>query len=760
VVMFASDSARAEQPAHTANLQNGNGPAQQTDHRLAQITKTVVTSPPKDPSTSASAPDTSPACGEQTNYIYAVNTGVPMLRGDTRLPGSVCDDCVIPFQLPFPVTLYGESFSSLLVGSNGVLTFGDSDTYNPYSSACLQYLYYPSWRSAVFPLWNDWDMREEAQSGQGIFTKVVGTAPARILVVEWRACLWDNGACNERVNFEIRFYENSPYHPFDFVYGQPLQAAYRSSAGIVSGLNWPNNLSTQYGVCGQYNFAPGIQVEWFQPDCNPLNTPTPTATPQPPRCPGERFTDVCPGDYFFEPVLTLNDAGIVSGYNSAPPCATYLHIPCFKPYNNSTRAQMSKIVSLAAGFQEPVSGQTFQDILPGNTFYEYIERLAGRNIISGYACGGPGEPCVPPANRPYFRPGSLVTRAQLTKMICIAFGFAGPPGAQMFEDVLPGSTFFDYIQRLATMGIINGYVCGGPNEPCVPPYNRAYFRQTRTATRGQAAKIVSLAINPPTPTPTVGPPTLTPTVTGTATRAPTPTFCLTNYTVYVDSNATVEPATSFVPESNCDDCVSVVSLPFPFRFYDLTFTLAYLSSNGSMQFVSKDSAPDNACLPTTNFNYAIIPHWDDQLLTGPGQGIYTTVAGSAPYRVFIVEWKGTYADGGGYLDYEVRLYENSPSGLIHVIYGSLPEGGSGATVGLQRDSGSLYTQYECNSAVIAPGQRLTFIVSSSNCNTPTRTPSPTNTGTPTENVSPSATYTYTPTEAPTETGTPTSFPLK
>ena len=49
-------------------------------------------------------------------------------------------------------------------------------------------------------------------------------------------------------------------------------------------------------------------VEHFQ-DCLPI--PTATATPQPPPCPSERFTDVCPQDYFYEAVLALNDAGIL-----------------------------------------------------------------------------------------------------------------------------------------------------------------------------------------------------------------------------------------------------------------------------------------------------------------------------------------------------------------------------------------------------------------------------------------------------------------
>ena len=35
-----------------------------------------------------------------------------------------------------------------------------------------------------------------------------------------------------------------------------------------------------------------------------------------------------------------------------------------------------------------------------------------------------------------------------------------------FTDVISGSTFYPYIQCMACQGIINGYPCGGPGEPC------------------------------------------------------------------------------------------------------------------------------------------------------------------------------------------------------------------------------------------------------------------------------------------------------
>ncbi len=134
----------------------------------------------------------------------------------------------------------------------------------------------------------------------------------------------------------------------------------------------------------------------------------------------------------------------------------------------------------------------FTDVPSGSTFYPYVRCLACRGIVSGYPCGGPGEPC-PGA---YYRPGNNVTRGQAAKLIGLSAGFQEPVTStqQTFEDVAPGTTFWPYVERLAGRGIIGGYPCGGPGEPCVGPTNRPYFRPNNNMTRGQAAKVVANAV--------------------------------------------------------------------------------------------------------------------------------------------------------------------------------------------------------------------------------------------------------------------------
>ena len=64
-----------------------------------------------------------------------------------------------------------------------------------------------------------------------------------------------------------------------------------------------------------------------------------------------------------------------------------------RPANNVTRGQFAKIASNAAGFIDPPGAQQYEDVVPGSTFYDFIWRLASRGLVSGYPCGGAGEPC-------------------------------------------------------------------------------------------------------------------------------------------------------------------------------------------------------------------------------------------------------------------------------------------------------------------------------------------------------------------------------
>jgi hypothetical protein len=86
------------------------------------------------------------------------------------------------------------------------------------------------------------------------------------------------------------------------------------------------------------------------------------------------------------------------------------------------RAQLAKLVALAAGYQDPLptTQQTFADVPPGHPFWIYVERVAARNVLNGYPCGGPFEPCGSGPHA-YFRPFNVTTRGQASKILANAF---------------------------------------------------------------------------------------------------------------------------------------------------------------------------------------------------------------------------------------------------------------------------------------------------------------------------------------------------
>jgi len=156
-----------------------------------------------------------------------------------------------------------------------------------------------------------------------------------------------------------------------------------------------------------------------------------------------------------------------------------------------------------------------------------------------------------------------------------------------------------------------------------------------------------------------------------------------------------------------DDVITNIVLPFSYTFYGTSFNSANVSSNGNLQFVSNNAGFDNSCLPAATMNMLISPHWDD-LRTDivAGTGIFTSTSGVAPNRIFNIEWRASYFSGAGGANFEIRLFEGQ--NRADLIYGAVDQTGSSATVGVQKDTGSRFTQFECNVGGITNGLGVSF----------------------------------------------------
>jgi hypothetical protein len=285
------------------------------------------------------------------------------------------------------------------------------------------------------------------------------------------------------ITFLVSAGENGPWTTFDQQSRQvTLYRGYNGVTGTLTEEDIPSKYSW-YKINFVGNFPQGVNAygETAPAYICALLTPVPLPTPQPCEI---VFTDVPPTNTFYPYVHCLACRNILGGYSDGT----------FRPNNSITRGQIAKVVSNAINANMDPGPQIYEDVPPTNTFYDFINWLTLLQVMGGYDCGGAGEPCVAD-NKPYFRPNANSTRGQISKIVSNAAAFAENHTTQTFEDVPTTHPFYIWIERLASRGIMGGYDCGTPGEPCGAS-NRPYFRPHNSTTRGQTAKIVSNAFFP------------------------------------------------------------------------------------------------------------------------------------------------------------------------------------------------------------------------------------------------------------------------
>lgn len=196
--------------------------------------------------------------------------------------------------------------------------------------------------------------------------------------------------------------------------------------------------------------------------------------------------------------------------------------------------------------------------------------------------------------------------------------------------------------------------------------------------------------------------------------APAAPAAASNYQITQTTGAVV-PGTTAVTGFNCgsgspgDDCIATVALPFSFTLYDTAFTSVNVNTNGNAQFASNNpTLPLDACLPIAAYSYVIYPHNGDLTIGGANEGIFTSTSGSAPNRIFNIEWRASLlGNQPGSLNFEIRLYEGQDH--FDIVYGTVPGAGREAAVGVQQSTGATFTEFECfGSNTLRNGQALVF----------------------------------------------------
>jgi hypothetical protein len=171
--------------------------------------------------------------------------------------------------------------------------------------------------------------------------------------------------------------------------------------------------------------------------------------------PGLDFHDAT-NSVFAADIAWLANQSITTGFDDGT----------FRPDRAISRGQMAVFLSRALGLTE-TSGMRFSDVRPGSAFAEDIDRLATSGITTGHADGT-------------YQPNQPVSRGQMAAFLSRGLELTETSGVR-FSDVRPGSTFAEYINRLATSRITAGYSDGT-------------FRPGRSVSRGQMAAFLHRGI--------------------------------------------------------------------------------------------------------------------------------------------------------------------------------------------------------------------------------------------------------------------------
>ena len=166
------------------------------------------------------------------------------------------------------------------------------------------------------------------------------------------------------------------------------------------------------------------------------------------------FKDVKPEDHFYEAVKSLYKRNIIKGYGEE-----------FRPYGEVTRAQAAKIMALSLNLDiKNVKDPGFKDVSESEWSYGYIAALTNLGIVKGY-----GD---------QFKPNEPLSRAQMAKMITLAYKFeTGILDKSPFDDVQKGDWYAEFIKPLIEHEITTGTTA-------------TTFSPNHKVTRGQMASFI------------------------------------------------------------------------------------------------------------------------------------------------------------------------------------------------------------------------------------------------------------------------------
>ena len=179
---------------------------------------------------------------------------------------------------------------------------------------------------------------------------------------------------------------------------------------------------------------------------------------------GERFSDVNPGDWFYENVMNAAAKGYVSGMGDGT----------FQPNGNTTRAQFASMIAKAMGFDpetDEIDVETaFVDVPATHWGAKAIAFCAENGYMNGDADGN-------------FRPDANITRQEVASVLVNTFKLTNEGTKDFPDDALIASWAKSNVYAAKAAGLMNG------------DQGTGNFRPTDYIKRAESASIMMNAFN-------------------------------------------------------------------------------------------------------------------------------------------------------------------------------------------------------------------------------------------------------------------------
>ena len=596
------------------------------------------------------------------------------------------DEGTATVALPFSFAYWGIPYRSVNITPNGVMQFSTA-TSSIWVNTTLPASTIPN---AIFPFWDDLMVR-----ASGICVATVGSGTDRRTVIEWAdAAFYPTYDATVHLTFEVILNERT--QTIDVLYNTMAGPDARATGNSAT-IGLQEGSGTRFDLVG-YNTGgvatTGAGFRWT-PATNDLYCQAATYH--------RVFEATCPSSTV--PVATIPTWGRLN-YTALVPLGaairmelraanTLAALATATPVRLPDAPRTSGNVPVPGAFDV---GDLLQNTMRGLAHVRYLDLTArfdpgpDQNLVPVLGSMEVQFHCVPVEDPYRCTPGGACRTAGVCRRGVVACPQQRNPVC-VDAGPLPAGT---------SCGI--GLVCNSVGA-CVTCNEGASCNTGNTCTYGR----ISCATGSPVCTPFANRPlgSVCSFGAGNYTRTTSPLG-------YVDV-CSAPGAVVYLPTDQ--DSVTLLTMPFGFRMYGTVYTGVGVGVNGLMTFPTGATAWVNTALPAAGIGDAIMPFWDD-LQTRP-TGICSGTVGTAPTRIFGVQWanvdlqdRGFTGNLGASLNFEVLLEESSQA--INVLYGDMVGDaratGSGATIGIQKGDGTLFSLVGYNTAnTVLPNSSIRWV---------------------------------------------------